>query len=210
MAYFPMYIDLTNQPCLVVGGGRVALRKVEVLLDFDARVFVRSKCMSQEMKDLARTYGDALSLIEEDFGRDSLLREYVLVVAATDDAKLNHEIAVECMRRGIPVNAVDLKEDCSFIFPSYVKEENLVASFSSGGRSPLLTQILREEMEDRLTPFLGEVNEYLGGIRPIVRGRLETEEKRKAFYHRVYDFSIEQHRMPTEDELEELLSEDEL
>lgn len=88
-----------------------------------------------------------------------------MVIAATDDNALNHEIAEYCKANGIMVNAVDQKADCSFIFPSYIKEKNLVAAFSSGGNSPVLTQYLKGKEQEILTPFLGELNEYMGQIR---------------------------------------------
>ena len=108
-----------------------------------------------------------------------------LVVAATDDAGLNHEIAEAAQKQKIPVNAVDQQEDCSFIFPSYVREQELVGAFSSGGNSPVLTQYLKKYMAQILTAELGEANAYLGSIRPVVKRELDTEAMRKKVYQQV-------------------------
>ena len=108
-----------------------------------------------------------------------------LVVAATDDAGLNHEIAEAAQKQKIPVNAVDQQEDCSFIFPSYVREQELVGAFSSGGNSPVLTQYLKNYMAQILTAELGEANAYLGSIRPVVKKELDTEAMRKKVYQQV-------------------------
>ncbi len=108
-----------------------------------------------------------------------------LVVAATDDAGLNHEIAEAAQKQKIPVNAVDQQEDCSFIFPSYVREQELVGAFSSGGNSPVLTQYLKKYMAQILTAELGEANAYLGSIRPVVKRELDTETMRKKVYQQV-------------------------
>ena len=107
------------------------------------------------------------------------------MVAATDDAGLNHEIAEAAQKQKIPVNAVDQQEDCSFIFPSYVREQELVGAFSSGGNSPVLTQYLKKYMAQILTAELGEANAYLGSIRPVVKRELDTEAMRKKVYQQV-------------------------
>ena len=108
-----------------------------------------------------------------------------LVVAATDDALLNHQVAEYAKNRHIPVNAVDQKEDCSFIFPSYVRQQNVVGAFSSGGNSPVLTQYLKNEMRKVLTPEIGNANEYLGSIRDRVKEQVDTEASRKRVYRKV-------------------------
>lgn len=178
-----MFIEIENKNCLVVGGGIVALRKVQVLLDFGARVHVVAPKILPEICVLERQ-GAILyprAFCEED------LTGCALVVAATDDASLNHHVA-ECAKRfHIPVNAVDQKEDCSFIFPSYVRQQNLVGAFSSSGNSPVLTQYLRNEMAKLLTSELGSANEYLGSIRDTVKAAVDTEADRKRVYREVLD-----------------------
>ena len=119
-----------------------------------------------------------------------------IVVAATDDIFLNHRIAQYCKQNGIMVNAVDQKEDCSFIFPSYRKEKNLVAAFSSGGNSPVLTQYLKEKENPILTPFLGELNEYMGEIRETVIREYENESERKRAFQEIAKAAIESGKLP--------------
>ncbi|WP_410070079.1 precorrin-2 dehydrogenase/sirohydrochlorin ferrochelatase family protein, partial [Anaerostipes sp.] len=116
MAYFPMFVQLKNKKCLVIGGGRIALRKIEVLKDFEADVTVIAPEMIPQIRQIDKIRRIFRTFMEEDF------KEAELVVAATNDPKVNSEISKICMQRKIPVNAVDQKEDCSFIFPSYVKE----------------------------------------------------------------------------------------
>lgn len=72
-------------------------------------------------------------------------------------------------KKHIPVNAVDQQEDCSFIFPSYLKHRDLVGAFSSAGNSPVLTQYLKESLKEILTEELGQINDYMGSIRPVVK-----------------------------------------
>ena len=144
MAYFPMFVQLKNKKCLVIGGGRIALRKIEVLKDFEADVTVIAPEMITQIRQIDKIRRIFRTFMEEDF------KDADLVVAATDDQKINSEISQICRQQKIPVNAVDQKEDCSFIFPSYVKEGEVVAAFSSGGQSPLITQYLKEKIKPDL------------------------------------------------------------
>lgn len=232
MAYFPMFVDLTHKPCLVVGGGDVAYRKVKTLLDFDAEVMVVAESVCSELARLAEaadkkmlsacdyvtgvwdvtSENEMLSAWAQDVEKADVSKHRVticvrpfqkedcdgrlLVVAATDDKELNHNIAEYCKAAGIMVNAVDQKDDCSFIFSSYVREQNLVAAFSSGGKSPVLTQYLKKKEADILTPFLGELNEYMGDIRANIISKYDSEdERRRAFCDIVYS-ALENQKLP--------------
>ena len=157
MAYFPMFIDIEKKKCLVAGGGTVALRKVRVLLDFGAQVMVVAPQIDSQ---ILRLTGNVC--VKERTFEPEDLKECVLVVAATDDAAENHRIAQLARENNIPVNAVDQQEDCSFIFPSYLKHQDLVGAFSSAGNSPVLTQYLKEALKDILTEELGQINGYMG------------------------------------------------
>lgn len=209
MAYFPMFVDMTERECLIVGGGNVAYRKVIVMLDFGAKVTVVAEDICDELRKL--TIDDIAS--EDKTGSYTANKEnritfikrrferkdcdgMEMVIAATDDNALNHEIAEYCKANGIMVNAVDKKADCSFIFPSYIKEKNLVAAFSSGGNSPVLTQYLKGKEQDILTPFLGELNEYMGQIREKVIAQYDTEAERKRVFKEILCAAIDNGRIP--------------
>lgn len=209
MAYFPMFVDMTKRECLIVGGGNVAYRKVIVMLDFGAKVTVVAEDICDELRKL--TIDDIAS--EDKTGSYTANKEnritfikrrferkdcdgMEMVIAATDDNALNHEIAEYCKANGIMVNAVDQKADCSFIFPSYIKEKNLVAAFSSGGNSPVLTQYLKGKEQEILTPFLGELNEYMGQIREKVIAQYDTEAERKRVFKEILCAAIDNGRIP--------------
>lgn len=209
MAYFPMFVDMTERECLIVGGGNVAYRKVIVMLDFGAKVTVVAENICDELRKL--TIDDIAS--EDNTGSYTANKEnritfikrrferkdcdgMEMVIAATDDNALNHEIAEYCKAKDIMVNAVDQKADCSFIFPSYIKEKNLVAAFSSGGNSPVLTQYLKGKEQEILTPFLGELNEYMGQIREKVIAQYDTEAERKRVFKEILCAAIDNGRIP--------------
>jgi precorrin-2 dehydrogenase/sirohydrochlorin ferrochelatase len=209
MAYFPMFVDMTERECLIVGGGNVAYRKVIVMLDFGAKVTVVAEDICDELRKL--TIDDIAS--EDKTGSYTANKEnritfikrrferkdcdgMEMVIAATDDNALNHEIAEYCKAKDIMVNAVDQKADCSFIFPSYIKEKNLVAAFSSGGNSPVLTQYLKGKEQEILTPFLGELNEYMGQIREKVIAQYDTQAERKRVFKEILCAAIDNGRIP--------------
>lgn len=203
MAYFPMFVDLTDANCLIVGGGDVALRKVNVLLDFGAKVHLVAKEISMEIAALSQET-DHLLLEQREFTPLDL-QGRALVVAATSDEELNASISMMCKEGNIPVNIVDDKEKCSFIFPSYIKEQNLVGAFSSGGNSPALTQYLRNKEKEVLTPRLGELNEMLGRWRQPIVELFPLEESRKSAFEQLIDYALCYDGIPTDEEVEELL-----
>lgn len=218
MAYFPMFVDMTDRPCLIVGGGNVAYRKVLVMLDFGAKVTVVAENICDELRnfiadDIANENKSVSYTADKENGQTDLDAEGIItvvkrkfdqkdcngmqiVIAATDDNALNHEIAEYCKSKGIMVNAVDQKADCSFIFPSYIKEKNLVAAFSSGGNSPVLTQYLKGKEQEILTPFLGELNEYMGQIREAVLSGYDTEAERKRIFKEIVCKAIDSGKLP--------------
>lgn len=209
MAYFPMFVDMTERECLIVGGGNVAYRKVIVMLDFGAKVTVVAEDICDELRKLTTddiasedktgsytaNKENRITFIKRRFERKDC-DGMEMVIAATDDNALNHEIAEYCKANDIMVNAVDQKADCSFIFPSYIKEKNLVAAFSSGGNSPVLTQYLKGKEQEVLTPFLGELNEYMGQIREKVIAQYDTEAERKRVFKEILCAAIDNGRIP--------------
>ena len=199
MAYFPMFVDMTERECLIVGGGNVAYRKVSVMLDFGAKVTVVAEDICDELRKLTiddiANKENRITFIKRKFEQKDC-DGMEMVIAATDDNALNHEIAEYCKAKGIMVNAVDQKADCSCIFPSYVKEKNLVAAFSSGGNSPVLTQYLKGKEQEILTPFLGELNEYMGQIREKVIAEYHTEAERKHVFKEILCAVIDNGRIP--------------
>ena len=230
MAYFPMFVDITDKKCLVVGGGKVALRKVQVLMDFGADVLVVADRICDDINKLCdekqevkiqcignsdkknenletieiKRFRGSLSLLEKKF-EDSDIKGKLLVVAATSDDELNARISSLCRAAKIPVNVVDDKEKCSFIFPSYIKEKNLVGAFSSGGNSPVLATYMKNKMSDVLTSQMGELNETFGKLRPKIIKKFPEEKDRKAFFGRIIELAGKEGRVPNDSEIEEML-----
>lgn len=203
MAYFPMFINIEGANCLVAGGGRTALQKVKVLNDFGARICVAApvicdgiRLMSQETKNI---------YICERQVQDGDFAGKILVVAATDNKKVNHEISKKAKELNIPVNAVDSIEDCTFIFPSYHREKNVVAAYSSSGNSPVITQYLRDKGRQTLTEFVGDMAEFMGDIRPYVKEHTDRESDRKVIYREIFELGMSSGRIPDNAQVEEII-----
>lgn len=204
MAYFPMFINIEEEECLLIGGGRVALRKLEYLQDFGARVTVLAKEILPEIREK-----EGIRLIEKSYKEaDVVLEDYLLVIVATDDGAFNQQITRLCREKRIPVNVVDQPKECSFILPAYLKEENLLAAFSTGGDSPVVAQYLKEKNREFLTPWLGKLTGYLGSLRPIVKKELQTMEERKSLYQKILARGLKEKRLLSLEEAEKELLED--
>lgn len=199
MSYFPMFIELKNQDCLVVGGGKTALRKVQVLRDFGARVQVVALSVLPSIRSM-----DGVRWEERGFEPEDV-EGYGLVVAATGDKALNHEISEICRRKRIPVNAVDQIRDCSFIFPSYLREGEVVSAFSSGGQSPVVTQYLKEQMRPVMTEHLGRLTARLGSIRDEVKCCVKTESARKQVYLELLASGLASETIPSGEQIMEVI-----
>lgn len=200
MSYFPMFIELQDKRCLVVGGGKVAYRKVKVLRDFGAQVTVMAEQILPEIKCQEDVIWREKRVTPED------IEGWNLVIAATDDKEWNHRIAEKCRQQKIPVNAVDQIEDCSFIFPAYLKQGEVVAAFSSGGNSPVVTQYLKEQAKPVMTERLGAIAGCLGELREQVKQCVETEAERRQVYQELLEIGLEGDRIPTAEEIEVVIN----
>jgi precorrin-2 dehydrogenase/sirohydrochlorin ferrochelatase len=140
MSYYPIFLDLCGRTVVVVGGGKVGLRKVRGLLEAGARVRVVSPALATEF-DMLR-----VELIKRAF-RPSDLKGAFLAYAATNLREVNRRVAREAKRRGIPVNVADDPGECDFFVPARIRSGELQVAVSTGGRSPRLAVELRRRIE---------------------------------------------------------------
>lgn len=143
MPYYPIFLDLAGKPVLVVGAGKVALRKTKGLLEAGAAVTVVAPRAEPEFARLS------LTMRRRGF-RASDIRGAVLVFAATDDRTVNHAVAQSAKRHGIPVNVADARAECSFVVPARITRRNLQIAISTGGESPRVAAALRRKIEENL------------------------------------------------------------
>jgi precorrin-2 dehydrogenase / sirohydrochlorin ferrochelatase len=169
MGYIPIFLDVTGRECVVVGGGEVAARKVESLLEAGARVTVVSPRLSSSMETIIAR--GLAKHVARDYQRGDL-HGCVLVYAATDDHNLHRELAAESRALGIPINVVDVPELCTFIAPAVLRRGALQIAISTAGASPAFAARVRRELENQ---FGAEYAFTLDVLR-AARRRLHAEE----------------------------------
>lgn len=147
--YFPLFIDLEGKSVLVAGGGRIALRRVRILLRFGAEISVISPRLCRELEEMAKARIICAETRKYESGD---IRGAALVLAATDSREVNLQIREECRTEGIPVNVSDNRDLCDFYFPSVVMTDEAVIGISSGGEDPGRTRKIRREIEKTLDP----------------------------------------------------------
>ena len=172
MSYFPFFEDIEGRHCLIVGGGRVAARKAEKLRPFRPCLSVCAPGICDEIRNM-----DGVELIEREFAEE-MLAGADMVIAATDNSKLNHKISALCKEKKIPVNVVDDKDYCSFIFPALINRGSMTIGITTGGASPLAARKTREIIEQALPENIEEALEMLESIRGDIKRRYESEKER--------------------------------
>lgn len=176
MDYFPIFLDLRDQPVLVVGGGAVAERKVRLLLSAGARVNLVARQLSENLTELAKQ--GRLEWLAPEFEAAHVAGRR-LVFAATDDNTVNRLVYAEAERIGVAVNVVDDAAHCRFISPAIVDRSPVQVAISTGGGSPVLARRLRRWIEQLLPHGLGRVAAVAASMRTAVKEMLPFPARRK-------------------------------
>lgn len=182
MAGYPIQLEIENMPCLVVGGGSVALRKVRSLTEAGARVTVISPALCDGLAELA-ALGRIDHIVRGCRCGDTL--GYRLVICATDDGALNRRIADEAKAGGALVNVIDAPEEGNFTVPASVASGQLLLTVSTGGISPAFSRMLRRELGEMYGSVHGDFLARLGEWRDEVKTLLPTARDRGSFWRSV-------------------------
>jgi uroporphyrin-III C-methyltransferase/precorrin-2 dehydrogenase/sirohydrochlorin ferrochelatase len=185
MDYLPLFLQLRSQSVVVVGGGRVAVRKIDLLRKTGARVTVIAPSLREELRKLVAS-GD-IQHVDAEFTTSHLDldgSEAVLVVAATDNHEVNVAVSAAARARRIPVNVVDDPALSTFIFPAIVDRSPIIVAVSSGGEAPVLARRVREQIESILPEKLGALARFMGERRKAVQRALGILARRP-FWERI-------------------------
>jgi uroporphyrin-III C-methyltransferase/precorrin-2 dehydrogenase/sirohydrochlorin ferrochelatase len=181
MDYLPVFLQLQGRPVVVVGGGRVAARKIELLRRTGAKITVVAPELLNQLQDLV-AQGE-LQHVATVFS-PAHVRGAVAVVAATGVSEVNASVSVAAQAEHIPVNVVDDPAASTFIFPAIVDRSPILIAISSGGKAPVLARRVREQMEALLPARLGALARFMGERRKAVKGALRTTARR-SFWERI-------------------------
>ena len=183
MEHLPIFINLKQKPVLVVGGGDIALRKINLLIKAQARVDCLSPFFCEGMNSLSRD--NYVNLINKSF-EPADIKDYSIIIAATDDATVNSSISSIAHDKRIPVNVVDSPALSSFIMPSIVDRSPVIIAVSSAGKAPVLARIIRAKLETVIPSAYGILAEIAGEYRQKVKDRFSKIKDRRAFWEATF------------------------
>jgi len=189
MRYYPIYLDIKDRNCLVVGGGSVGTRKVETLLECGATVTVVSIDAAETLKRLSDR--GVIQLNERAFQFDDLDNMF-LVIGATDNEALNFKIHAAAGRRGVLCNIADRPEACNFILPSIVNRGDLIIAISTSGKSPAFAKKLRKQLEAQFGNEYAEFLDLMGAIRKKLLSKDHEPEAHKHLFEQLIERDLVQ------------------
>ena len=185
MDYLPLFLDIKDKHCLIVGGGVIAERKVLILARAQASIVVIAPNITAEIK---RSLSKKIIWQEKNFTVDDLKgnsNHYQIVIAATDDRKVNAEVAKLCRDNNILVNTADDSKNCDFILPSIIDRSPVQIAVSTGGASPVLARMLRTKLENCTPASYGQLAKLIEDNRSVVKEKFSTIDQRRKFWEQV-------------------------
>ena len=187
MDFFPIFLRIRDRDCVVIGGGEVAARKVALLRRAGGRVRIVSPALGPTLARLAD--GGEVTHLARPFQPGDTAGA-VLVVAGTDDAAVNRQIAAEADANGIPVNVVDSPDFGSFIVPSVIDRSPVLVAVSSGGASPVLARLIRTRLESVIPAAYGRLADLAARYRERVKATFAHPTDRRRFWDRIFQGAV--------------------
>ncbi len=200
MKYFPVFLDGSKINAMVVGGGDVAARKIELLLKATTNITVMSATVSNGVERLINE--NKLNWLAHNY-QTGFLETMTLVVAATDDSAINEQVYQEANALNILANVVDQPELCTYITPSIIDRSPMLIAISSSGSAPILVRMLREQIEKILPRGYGRLAEFSLKFREHVKARVKGIPNRRAFWEKILRGSIGQNLLDGKTKLAE-------
>jgi siroheme synthase-like protein len=180
--YYPVFIELEKRSALVIGGGAVAERKVESLIEAGARVTVVSPGITPQVQEWSAAGRIVVAL--RPFTDDDVIGQFI-VIAATDDPATQRQARAASLRHRVLINVVDQPELCDFIIPAMTRRGDVIAAISTSGKSPALAAALRTRVEEALPADVARAASVLGMVREETRRRFADPAERKRAFERV-------------------------
>ncbi|MEC7596292.1 MAG: siroheme synthase CysG [Pseudomonadota bacterium] len=183
MDYLPIFFNLKKKQCLVVGGGDIALRKINLLLKAEATITCVSPSFCNTLKDLSKEAN--LWLIKKKF-EPSDIDNHSVIISATNDSSINRLVSKLANEFRIPVNIVDSPSLSSFIMPSIIDRSPLIIAISSAGKAPVLSRLIRAKLETIIPSAYGILAEIAGEYRQKVKNRFTKINDRRVFWENIF------------------------
>lgn len=184
MDYFPLYTRLTDTPCLIVGGGDVALRKARLLLRAGAELTIVAPALADELQRLAADHG--IRVVKDTFN-DAHIAAHQFIVAATSDQAINKQVAAAAKAAMRFCNVVDDRDLSTAIVPAIVDRSPLLIAVSTGGNSPVLATRIRQQIEQLLPPAMADLAAFAGHWRAAVQEKIDSHDERRRFWQKLLE-----------------------
>lgn len=198
MPAFPIYMDIKDKKCVVVGGGKVAARKIEILVQFSNNIIV----VSPEIRDTIADLKDKKVLrYIEGTASEEILEGSFLIIAATSNKEENERVYQYAFKHNILINIVDNPEKCSFIFPSIVKRDDLVIGISTSGGFPSLSKRIRKMIEAVVPESLGKTLDILSRNRKHIIDEINNSHLKEEAMDKTLDLVLSEKNKQNENEL---------
>ena len=185
--FYPVFIDLQDRSVLVVGGGVIAERKTESLLEAGARVTVVSPSINPRLRDW--NTGERIAVRLRRFEPEDL-DGMLLVISATDDSQTQESVAQAAASRNVMVNTVDRPALCDFVVPAVVRRGDVLVAISTSGKSPALSAALRRMIGGLVTDEVARTANVLGSVRTEVHERVAGDAERKRVFEQILESGI--------------------
>ncbi len=185
--YYPVYIQLHEQPCVVIGGGKIAEGKVEGLLAADAKVTIVSPDLTSHLNELVKQ--NQVKYIPREYQPGDLSGAFI-VICATDQTEINHQVWQEASANQQLVNVVDDTPRCNFIAPAILRKGDLTIAISTGGKAPALAVRLKERLKEEIGPEYERFLELSGQLREPLARHIPDFETRKALWYELVDSDV--------------------
>ena len=184
MDIFPISLKLQQQPCLIVGGGHIAYRKAVLLAKAGAALHVISPDIDANLLEIVEQSGGQYT--KSAYSSGFALRDYRLVIAATDDKAVNQAVFEACEAENVLVNSVDDPPHCRFMVPAIIDRSPLVVSIATNGASPVLSRQIRTQLEASIPHGMGKLADFSGKWRAAVKAKIENPDERRIFWEDLY------------------------
>ncbi len=188
MDIFPISLKLQGEPCLIVGGGHIALRKATLLAKAGAVIDVIAPEIENELLALIEqskgTYFQAK--FDHTIHEKIQLKKYRLVIAATNQKEINKNVFDVCEAEKILVNSVDDPPHCRFMVPAIIDRSPLIVSIATNGKSPVLSRQLRTQLETSIPHAMGKLADFSGKWRQKVKEQITNPDERRIFWEDLY------------------------
>lgn len=182
MKYFPVNLDIRARACIVIGGGKVALRKTQGLLKYGGKVTIISPKLEEELTNLVQM--KQITWKNRPYKTGDLHKAF-LVIAATDDPAIQEAVYTEAEQHNLLLNVADVPKWCNFILPATVQRGDLSISVSTSGKSPALAKKLRKELEKQFGLEYDLLLKVLGRLRPHVLAKERPHEENKILFEKL-------------------------